>query len=156
MHYMYNVWSGFGTYEARREKSLHDYKAVTEEEKEGEWKDCFPSPNVKTSVQYIIYVHVHCRCTCLYTCIYCTCMNVVITCMIVYLHFTCLFIHDIVINLIGTTTYKTTIYMECDRSITSDDSKPHFQDVRTHYTISCTCTCILFYIHACIYILVHV
>ena len=30
---------------------------------------------------------------------------------------------------IGTTTYKTTIYMECDRSLTRDD-KPHFQDVR--------------------------
>ena len=64
------MWSGFVTYEARREKSLHDYKAVTEEEKEGEWKDCFPSPNAKASVQYIIYVRVHCRCTCVYTCIY--------------------------------------------------------------------------------------
>ena len=32
---------------------------------------------------------------------------------------------------IGNTKYKTTIYMECDRSITTDDSKPHFQDVRT-------------------------
>ena len=50
-------------------------------------------------------------------------MNVVITCMSVYVHFTCMLIHDIVINIIGTTTDKTTIYMECDRSITSDDSK---------------------------------
>ena len=52
---------------------------------------------------------VHCICTCI------ICIHSPPTYMYMY---------------IGTTTYKTTIYMECDRSLTRDD-KPHFQDVRT-------------------------
>ncbi|CAI8048820.1 Cation-independent mannose-6-phosphate receptor [Geodia barretti] len=40
----------------------------------------------------------------------------------------------------GTTKYKTDIYMECDRSITTDDSKPVFQQ-----SMSRGCTKVLFW-----------
>ena len=43
----------------------------------------------------------------------------------------CVHVYMFLCTYIGNTKYKTTIYMECDRSITTDDSKPHFQDVRT-------------------------
>ena len=56
---------------------------------------------------------------------------------------------------VGTTKYKTDIYMECDRSVTTDDSKPHFQEVYTRYFNVCTFSLCLnnVYTHVVLYML---
>ena len=57
-------------------------------------------------------------------CIYLPCFD--LSCIVHYVH-------------VGTTKYKTVIYMECDRSITTVNNNLRFQEVHVY-----TCTCIYF------------